>query len=291
MDFPRLIFAQVVDADPLTYTVKVVELPAGGSNRPLPCYVLCDRSSAARATRPELPPVGSVGVVAFPGNSAMFGDAVWLGSVNYGAPRVAGAAGGGDLVLQGDPADKGAPQAWQHLSRRGTLTHVTGEEEALELVLGPEDPAPPPQVLEDLEGRTRPLPAPTGPRLRLKKQGRGVLLRLERQADLTLETEQGVRVEIRSQGGPARVTVSTPGGRSVTLDDGGAGTRVSDPVKIVLDAPQVEHAGAGDFLVLANKLLAAFNTHTHSLPGGPVSGTPLVPLSPPQIASLKNRGD
>lgn len=59
----------------------------------------------------------------------------------------------------------------------------------------------------------------------------------------------------------------------------------NDPAQIVL-APGAIKLGssASDFVVLASKLIAKFNAHTHPAPGG-ATGTPTLPLASGDVAS------
>jgi len=85
---------------------------------------------------------------------------------------------------------------------------------------------------------------------------------------------------IALEDGGSKVTIQTSGGQSLTLTPGTVTLKAQN---IVLDAASVALGGAGAAMhpVLAEKLLAAFNTHTHNCtaPGSP-SGPPVPPLTP-----------
>jgi uncharacterized protein involved in type VI secretion and phage assembly len=114
----------------------------------------------------------------------------------------------------------------------------------------------------------------------------------DRQADdekdeKLIRTRRGHRLLLDDTRGKERVQVTTAGGHRVDLDDAGhrITVRTSGGQTLVLDGASgsITLSGAvridvgddpGDRVVLGDKLMALFNGHTHSLPGGPTTGAP-----------------
>lgn len=88
--------------------------------------------------------------------------------------------------------------------------------------------------------------------------------------EIDFKHSSGARIHISADG--KQISVETPGGRKITMDDTATKTTITDPVKLVLDAPIIE-AGGNTTEVLRTTIAY---TSAGSVPG-PVTFTPLTP--------------